>query len=162
MENKRVMTNGYLGYQEFTTHDYLSTDSTVKQASTTKQSRNAYNVSKIKILSAIDYLTRRKQTANSIRICVLTGLDKQTVFSLLYRFRIGYIDKEIDNKYTNGCLFKLKLKDKGKAKLDKMLDRMDSGLTLNLRGLPSKTNYNGFTLLPGIAEYERMRKEGKI
>ena len=119
---------------------------------------NRYNVVKLRILSAVEYLNENRLPANSVTIQKLTGMtnDKDIVSistrlnQLKHLFSISY-----DRKHHDGCTLRYKLNDNGKRRLNMLLDRMNNGYDLNLKRKPEPRDWTGFLLLPGLEEKDR-------
>lgn len=114
-----------------------------------------YNFKKLRVLASIRYLQMKKHHVTSKRMCLLTGMPRNSMSKQLNRLsspKGSYIIAQ-KNIFDN-CSYTYRLTNAGKTRLKKMLVRFKSGYSLGLRFAPENVDYKGAKLLPGIAKYE--------
>lgn len=116
-----------------------------------KVRRNGYNITKLRILSAVDWLEESKYPANSRTVSKLAGIGHYATSTRLRELNNLFIVK-YDKKTTDRCRLLYKLNETGKRRLNLLLDRMLNGYDLKLQKKPEPYDWTGFVLLPGLEE----------
>lgn len=111
--------------------------------------RNKFNVTKFMILSTISYLNEQNVPANSKTISKLSSIKHSAVMTFLSE-QGGLFNIRYDKKKTDGCLLLYTLNERGKRRLNQLLDRFANGYNLKLRNKPEPYDWSGFVLLPGL------------
>ena len=110
-----------------------------------------FNVSKLRILAAIDTLNMDKIPANSVNISELTGIDLNSIKVRLCQLK-KLLNIRYDNQKHDNCKLLYSLNTKGQTRLDNLLKRVENGNNLKLKKKPEPYDWTGFVLLPGLKE----------
>jgi len=124
----------------------------------------SYNLSKLQILSALLLLEELGAESTSESVSVLSGVSVETVCQLVYRYeKHGLLTRKLlrrKNRLVRGRLYKYEITKHGIETLDELMDRMEKGLTLNLR-CQYPVDYSELVILPGLEDDLRQKIYGK-
>jgi len=106
-----------------------------KQSNTHVNGYDRYNYAKLKILEACVKLNDDGLVINAIRISKLLKKNKYNIGMQLnfLSVKYPYLSRSVDVELTDGCIYKYQLKKQGLSVYEKLKERVEEGLDLNLK-----------------------------
>lgn len=116
-----------------------------------------YNLRKLRVFSAIDECKEMNEPATIQSVAEITLLHVGNVKkALTYYFQMGYLTRHANDVDRMYCGLTYKLNPKGKSVHDKLSERFNEGMCLNLRK-KEPADWTGIKILPGLKEFKRIR-----
>lgn len=120
--------------------------------------RKEFNLTKFKVLLAVELCNQEGIPATSYSIARLTGIPKKNIVQYMPRYE-DYVNLKRIRKSPDRCLFQYSLSAKGRDACNRYFERFEKGFDLKLRSVPKRVDWTGVKLLPDMDNVTKELKD---